>query len=238
MDSGDVLAIVALLISLVALFVSLGQLFQQYLGTADGYRRCLPSVMGVWGTKTQLHWRKREFRFETIYYVPKLTIETLQPKHVHLNSAFNLLPYESVRWYNTDPVTWTAEFSRGRPSKSLDASSNEKISWGQKIWSRLKKVFHSRLSSWGRKIWSQLRRLFPKGESSEDSEEGTRRWLNRLYLNLRFYWDNKIRNQLDRMFPKRKVPWEVQCLGKCFAISGYFHHDYWWQPSPPDDLDK
>jgi hypothetical protein len=49
------LAATALAIALVALVVALGQLFQQYLGTADGYRRCQISVMGGYAKRTQLH---------------------------------------------------------------------------------------------------------------------------------------------------------------------------------------
>lgn len=74
MDSNGVVAIVALIISLVALLATTGQVLQQYFATADGYRRCQTSVMGVWGNKTRLKWRWREFRFETIYYVPSISI--------------------------------------------------------------------------------------------------------------------------------------------------------------------
>lgn len=71
--SGDTdLAIIALIVSLVALFTTIGQLLQQYFATADGYRRCHKSVMGEYGKKTRLHWRWREFRFETIYTTPEI----------------------------------------------------------------------------------------------------------------------------------------------------------------------
>lgn len=66
------LAVTALAIALVALFVALGQLLQQYFATADGYRRCQRSVMGHWASKTRLRWRWREFRFETLYTTPEI----------------------------------------------------------------------------------------------------------------------------------------------------------------------
>jgi hypothetical protein len=66
------LAATALAIALVALLVALGQLFQQYLGTADGYRRCQKSVMGGYAKRTRLHWRWSEFRFETLYSTPEI----------------------------------------------------------------------------------------------------------------------------------------------------------------------
>jgi hypothetical protein len=73
----DAVALSALIISIIALTSAIGQLLQQYLATADGYRRCLPSVMGRWGTKSERRWRWREFRFETIYYVPDISLRKL-----------------------------------------------------------------------------------------------------------------------------------------------------------------
>jgi hypothetical protein len=70
----DPTALTALIISIVALVATTGQLLQQFFATADGYRRCLPSVMGRWGTKTERRWRWCEFRFETIYYVPRISV--------------------------------------------------------------------------------------------------------------------------------------------------------------------
>jgi hypothetical protein len=66
------LAAAALAIALVALITTVGQLLQQYLATADGYRRCHKSVMGDYARKTRLHWRWREFRFETLYTTPEI----------------------------------------------------------------------------------------------------------------------------------------------------------------------
>ena len=74
MSTSDLVAILALIISLVALLATSGQLLQQYFATADGYRRCQPSVMGLWGHRTKLKWRWRQFRFETIYYVPSISV--------------------------------------------------------------------------------------------------------------------------------------------------------------------
>lgn len=65
-------AVVALIVSLVALVATTGQLLQQYFATADGYRRCQSSVMGAWGKKTRLRWRWRQFRFETLYSTPEI----------------------------------------------------------------------------------------------------------------------------------------------------------------------
>ena len=68
----DPVALTALIVSLVALTVALGQLLGQYFATADGHRRCQSSVMGPWSKHTKLRWRWQEFRFETLYAVPKI----------------------------------------------------------------------------------------------------------------------------------------------------------------------
>ena len=75
----DSVALTALVVSLVALLATAGQLLQQYFATADGFRRCQPSVMGLWATKTRLRWRWREFRFETIFVVPRIIFGPVHP---------------------------------------------------------------------------------------------------------------------------------------------------------------
>ncbi|RFU34311.1 hypothetical protein B7463_g1989, partial [Scytalidium lignicola] len=68
----DSVSLTALLISLVALLATVGQLLQQYYATADGLRRCQPSVMGLWARRTKLRFRWTEFRFETIFVTPRI----------------------------------------------------------------------------------------------------------------------------------------------------------------------
>ncbi len=72
--SGDTLSLVALSVALVALIVALGQVLGQYFATADGYRRCQASVMGPWARKTRLQWRWSQFRFETFFTTPVITL--------------------------------------------------------------------------------------------------------------------------------------------------------------------
>jgi len=75
MSNIDPVALIALVISLVALAATVLQLLQQYFATADGYRRCQPGVMGKWGTKTTTRIVWRELRYETIYYVPNFSVD-------------------------------------------------------------------------------------------------------------------------------------------------------------------
>ena len=83
--SMDPVALVALIISLIALVIATGQLLQQYFGTADGYRRCQESVMSPrWAAMTKLHFRWREFRFETRYCVPDISIDFIPNRDVKI----------------------------------------------------------------------------------------------------------------------------------------------------------
>lgn len=73
----DNTAIVAIVIALIAFFVTTAQLLQALFGTAIGYRQCQPSVMGGWATKTRRKWRWSEFRFETIFTTPNFRLDVL-----------------------------------------------------------------------------------------------------------------------------------------------------------------
>lgn len=128
MSDKDPLVYIAFIVSLVALVLTLGQLLQQYFATAEGYRRCQPSVMGNWGTKTRRRWRFGEFRFETIYYVPSLSVHpvnsvNLAPEHanediwekdwenIDLEETYVMLPDEQVPQHMQD---------RSMPEKKVD----------------------------------------------------------------------------------------------------------------------
>ncbi|KAL1305751.1 hypothetical protein AAFC00_007332 [Neodothiora populina] len=77
----DDVSLVALIVSAMALIITTAQVLQQYFATADGYRQCQPSVMGPWARRTRMRWRWKEFRFETIYAVPRLSLtsQALEP---------------------------------------------------------------------------------------------------------------------------------------------------------------
>jgi len=73
-NEGSNIALAAIVIALCAMLMSLGQLLGQYFATAEGYRRCQPSVMGLWAKRTRLRWRWRQFRFETLFTVPEIFV--------------------------------------------------------------------------------------------------------------------------------------------------------------------
>jgi len=69
-------AVAALTVALIALIGTSGQLLGQYFATADGYRRCQPSVMGPWAKRTRLRWRWSQFRFETLFTTPEILLSS------------------------------------------------------------------------------------------------------------------------------------------------------------------
>lgn len=73
MSSPDTnVAVAAIAIALCALIISSAQLLGQYFATAEGYRRCQPSVMGPWAKRTRLRWRWGQLRFETLFTTPQI----------------------------------------------------------------------------------------------------------------------------------------------------------------------
>lgn len=73
----DNTAIVAIVIALIAFFVTTAQLLQALFGTAEGYRRCQASVIGPWAKLTKRVWRWSEFRFETLFTTPHISLQPI-----------------------------------------------------------------------------------------------------------------------------------------------------------------
>ncbi|KAL9110320.1 MAG: hypothetical protein Q9227_005051 [Pyrenula ochraceoflavens] len=76
LDQSDIVAIVSLVIALVAFILALIQATQTTIGTADGLRKCKPSVMGPFGRLTRLRPVWWELRMETRYTTPEIVLET------------------------------------------------------------------------------------------------------------------------------------------------------------------
>lgn len=81
-------AIVAIVIALIAFFVTTAQLPQALFGTAEGYRRWQPSVIGRWAEKTRRKWRWSESRFETIFTTPDIHLASVSPYRPMRHEAF------------------------------------------------------------------------------------------------------------------------------------------------------
>jgi len=67
-------------VALIALVVAAVQLLQAIFGTAEGYGRCRPEVIGAWAAKTWAKFLWRELRYETRYITPE--IDLLSPQQL------------------------------------------------------------------------------------------------------------------------------------------------------------
>jgi hypothetical protein len=83
----DAITLVALIVSLVALLIAVGQFLAQTVGTVDGYRRCQQSVLGDWTKYRKLDWSWSQFRYETIFKTPEIR---LGPCHHRRNGTIAL----------------------------------------------------------------------------------------------------------------------------------------------------
>lgn len=69
-------AVVALIVSLIALLIALTQASVQLFSTAVGYSKCAESIIGPWSSKRHRRWLWSEFRFETQYVTPHIVLFT------------------------------------------------------------------------------------------------------------------------------------------------------------------
>ena len=76
-DSADpevIVALVALIISLVALAATFMQVLQQYYASAAGYAQCNEKVMGKWALTKTLRFSWDELRFEVEFEAPVMFV--------------------------------------------------------------------------------------------------------------------------------------------------------------------
>ena len=74
MSTGDALPATALVISVIALVIALGQILQQYFATAEGFRRYRKDVIGSWSKLTQAPFDLRNLRYETQFVSPHISL--------------------------------------------------------------------------------------------------------------------------------------------------------------------
>lgn len=73
-DANDILGIVALIVSLIALLGTVAQVLQQYYASAAGYTNCDEKVMGKWHESKQRIFRYYELRFEVQFESPVIFV--------------------------------------------------------------------------------------------------------------------------------------------------------------------
>ena len=77
-DSELIVAIVALLISIIVGIATMSQLLAQIFSTAEGLHKCSTSLLDLWSkhptTRTRRKWRWSEARFETKFVTPEICL--------------------------------------------------------------------------------------------------------------------------------------------------------------------
>lgn len=83
LDESDSISLTAFIVSLVALIVSFLQFTQSTFLTAEGSRRCKPSVIGKWSKLAHKHFIWSELRFEMTFTTPKLILVDFSDPYSH-----------------------------------------------------------------------------------------------------------------------------------------------------------
>ncbi len=118
-------SLVALVISLIALVVAVGQALQQYVSTAEGFRRCRKDVIGNWSSLTKAPFDWRNLRFETRFVSPNISL--VEPHRFFMNDPLEQWePGTEVPFDGILPVG-----SRHLPAHASSASSlpSARVSW-------------------------------------------------------------------------------------------------------------
>ena len=76
MSAADILAYVSLVIAIIAFFLSVAQGLQQYISTAEGYRKCAESVVGPWVKHRRRYFVLGELRFAVAFKTPVFFVAT------------------------------------------------------------------------------------------------------------------------------------------------------------------
>ncbi|KAL9617982.1 MAG: hypothetical protein Q9160_007287 [Pyrenula sp. 1 TL-2023] len=135
----DQVAVTALVVSLVALIIAVGQWVQQWFFTAEGYRRCAESVMGPW---SKLRHRRRNFselRLEVEYETPHIAIVSDQQNADMLLGPVAKLADVPYQEFNLKEKVLAALRATVEPERTTTESSWINTSYG----TQMRKTFRS-----------------------------------------------------------------------------------------------
>lgn len=159
MPSTDVVAIAALVISLAAFFTTTLQVLQQYLASAEGFRRCAPSVMGLWHVGTKRKFRRHELRFEVVFETPVLFLAPPSNKRGPIeNRPIFQIDGTDISYKNTNTMKpEEVKFS------NVSTADDEQASWVTLLSVLQREEFESRK-------WDAANRHSPRGMKYSDPE--------------------------------------------------------------------
>ncbi|KAH8805699.1 hypothetical protein F5884DRAFT_456083 [Xylogone sp. PMI_703] len=130
LDRSDLLALVALVTSLVALGISVLQALQQYVASAEGYRRCAASVMGLWAKKTRRRFLKYELRFEVIFETPVMFVAPPDNKRGPIpNREISYIDGSTKSYDATRTLLPKDQKTADEKAARVSTADDEKASW-------------------------------------------------------------------------------------------------------------
>lgn len=133
-NTGNAVAVVALVVSIVALAGTIMQVLQQYYASAAGYSNCGESVIGDWSKRRKRIFRPSELRFEVQFEAPVIFV--CQPtnedgplakvKICYINGTENSLAETRTRLESQDDRQAQAQLSS---KERIATADNERASW-------------------------------------------------------------------------------------------------------------
>jgi len=154
----NIIAVVALVISIISFISTAAQVVQQYLASAEGYRRCAKSVMGLWANGTHRKFRKSELRFEVTFETPIIFLAPPENKRgpVPLRAIYNV---DGTKQSYKDTQTMEQEEEKAAQSqdlKSVHTADDERASWVTLLATLQREEKESRQ-------WDRANRITPRG---------------------------------------------------------------------------
>ncbi|KAH8896644.1 hypothetical protein GQ53DRAFT_525702 [Thozetella sp. PMI_491] len=130
-NGNDILSIIALIISLIALLGTVAQVLQQYYASAAGYSNCGESVMGNWHKSKKRIFRPYELRFEVQFEAPVIFVSfpanisgPVQGAPIYYVNGTKE-SYEQTRTLTVnEEKSWT-----GLKASSVLTADNERATW-------------------------------------------------------------------------------------------------------------
>ncbi|KAF4472801.1 Modin [Fusarium albosuccineum] len=132
-DPEVVVAVVALLVSLVALAATFMQVMQQYYASAAGYAQCNEKVMGKWALTKSRRFSWDELRFEVEFEAPVIFVSPPDNEHGPIREAkiyFLDGTKESLEntWSELD-YNPRDEYANKSKRERIHTADNERASW-------------------------------------------------------------------------------------------------------------
>ncbi|KAK4496240.1 hypothetical protein PRZ48_012220 [Zasmidium cellare] len=131
----DAATIVSLIVAIIAFIVSIGQALQQYISTAEGYRKCAESVVGPWVKYRKRIFNASELRFAVNFKTPVFFVA--RPSNDRGPIAGKPINVDGTDISRADTLTWTPKNDKAldptkEPSRlnyRLSTADDERATW-------------------------------------------------------------------------------------------------------------